>query len=362
LPYRIGLSCGVAVTAGLLLLAADPPAQAASCTNPNAIGVSRTLVVDPAEHTRLGAMQYRESLPLGDHEVVLTFDDGPLPPHSTRILEALAAECTKATYFMVGTMARAYPSMVARIAAEGHTIGTHSQSHPFTFHRMPLTRAKGEIQGGIASVTAALGGRPPAPFFRIPGLLRASPVERYLATRNTMIWSADIASDDWRRIPDHEIVRRTLSRLEERGRGIILMHDIHAATASAVPTLLRELKARGYRVVHVVPATSYRTKTATLPSQWLAHMGSAQPPRPETRQFTVAQAATGMPRVAARAYEARKRQPTVRRRERAHVAIVVENNDEPGVDPRSEPSSRPPAEPPPSLLSGLLALPGRLLQ
>jgi len=88
-------------------------AVAADCPgHPDAIGTSRTLVVDPTEHARIGIMQYRETLPLDDHEVVLTFDDGPLPPYSKRILEILNAQCVKATYFIIGRMARAYPEML----------------------------------------------------------------------------------------------------------------------------------------------------------------------------------------------------------------------------------------------------------
>src|SRR4051812_42323599 len=74
------------------------PASAADCPgNPGALGTSRTLVVDPKEHPRIGTMQYAETLPLQDHEVVLTFDDGPLPPHSGKVLDILASQCVKAT-------------------------------------------------------------------------------------------------------------------------------------------------------------------------------------------------------------------------------------------------------------------------
>src|SRR3954452_23734891 len=106
------------------------PAFAGECSNPNALGTSRTLVIDNTSHPRLGAQQYSETLPLADREVVLTFDDGPLGPYTTRILDLLAAECVKATYFLVGTMAQNNPALVQRIQREGHTIGTHSRSHP----------------------------------------------------------------------------------------------------------------------------------------------------------------------------------------------------------------------------------------
>jgi peptidoglycan/xylan/chitin deacetylase (PgdA/CDA1 family) len=70
-------------------------------------------------------MQYRESLPLEDHEVVLTFDDGPLPPRTNHILDILASDCVKAIFFLVGRMATTYPDVARKVAAAGHAIGTH---------------------------------------------------------------------------------------------------------------------------------------------------------------------------------------------------------------------------------------------
>ena len=99
-------------------------------------------MVDPLEHPRLGSMQYRESLPLEDHEVVLTFDDGPLPPRTNHVLDTLASECVKATFFLVGKMATTYPDVVHKIVAAGHTIGTHSQTHPLRLHKVPLAKAE----------------------------------------------------------------------------------------------------------------------------------------------------------------------------------------------------------------------------
>jgi peptidoglycan/xylan/chitin deacetylase (PgdA/CDA1 family) len=247
-------------------------AYAASCPgNPDALGTSRTIVVDPAEHPWIGTMQCHETLPLEDHEIVLTFDDGPLPPRSTRVLEILASECVKATYFMVGRMARSFPDMVRRIHEAGHTIGTHSETHPLSFNRMSLERAEAEINEGIASVTAALGdGTRPAPFFRIPGLLRADGVERYLASQHLMVWSADFVADDWTRIGPAQVYARALRRIEATHKGILLLHDIHERTVEALPALLKELKRRGYRIVQIVPASPDVPKTVTNPTQWTA--------------------------------------------------------------------------------------------
>jgi peptidoglycan-N-acetylglucosamine deacetylase len=246
-------------------------AAAPDCPNPNALGTSRTIAVDPNEHQRLGSFQYRETLPLNDREVVITFDDGPLSPFTPHILDTLAKECVKATFFMVGRMARTYPHLVKRVYAEGHTIGNHSQNHPFSFARMTVDHASREIEDGFASIRAALGEPSGVSrFFRIPGLLRQTPVENYLASRGYMTWSVDLMADDWTRISASEVVRRALERLDARGRGILLLHDIQPATALGLPTLLHELKARGYRIVHVVEASPDRPKTATLPEQWMA--------------------------------------------------------------------------------------------
>ncbi len=264
----------LAISCWLALIAGTVPAFAGECPgNANALGTSRMLVVDPTEHPRLGTMQYLETLPLADHEVVLTFDDGPLPPYTNRILDILASECVKATYFLVGRMAQSFPQMVRRIYNEGHTIGTHSQNHPLTFDKMPLVQAEREVDDGVASVSAALGDpRALAPFFRIPGLLRANAVENYLASRSLITWSADFPADDWfKRITPNEIIQRALQRLSAKGKGILLLHDIHPATALALPTLLKELKARGYHVVQVVPSGPERPKTVTEPQQWVMH-------------------------------------------------------------------------------------------
>jgi peptidoglycan/xylan/chitin deacetylase (PgdA/CDA1 family) len=271
----------LAAVCGFFLLGSTVVGAAECPGNPDALGTSRTIVVDPAEHPRLGSMQYHESLPLEDHEIVITFDDGPLPPRSSQVLDILAHECVKATYFIIGKMARNFPEMVRRIHEAGHTIGTHSYSHPLTFHRMSLERAQFEINEGIASVASALGdGTGPAPFFRVPGLLRAEGVEHYLNSLNLQVWSADFLADDWLRIGPGQVYSRALQRVEASRKGILLLHDIQARTVEALPYLLRELKRRGYRVVHVVPAAPDRPKTATDPRQWAMHTHQLLPRTP----------------------------------------------------------------------------------
>jgi peptidoglycan-N-acetylglucosamine deacetylase len=262
-----------AICLGLLASFGTESSSAAECPgNPGALGTSRTLVVDPRQHPRIGTMQYAETLPLEDHEVVLTFDDGPLPRNSNQVLDILAAQCVKATFFTIGRMARENPEGVRKLREAGHTIGTHSQNHPLSFNRMPVERSKQEIDDGIASTAAALGDPAAvAPFFRIPGLLRAEGVEGYLASQGIQTWSADFLADDWRHISSARVYELAMKRLEEKGRGIFLLHDIQARTVAALPRILHELKARGYRIVHVVPATPERPATPTEPAQWQLH-------------------------------------------------------------------------------------------
>lgn len=259
------LACGA--------LPAALPAGAADCPgNPDAIGTSRTLVVDPRDHPRIGSFQYPQTLPLAEKEIVLTLDDGPRPLFTARVLDILARECVKATYFVIGRHAREFPDLVRRMHADGHTVAAHSESHPLSFPRLSAERLRREVQGSVATIAAILGDEQAvAPFFRIPGLLRSEAVERHINAAGMMAWSTDVMAHDWaRRITEPGIIRRALERLADKGhRGILLLHDIKARTAAALPELLRELKVRGYRIVHVVPATPGRPATPTQPEQWV---------------------------------------------------------------------------------------------
>jgi peptidoglycan/xylan/chitin deacetylase (PgdA/CDA1 family) len=253
----------------LALAGANIPAVAAECPgNPDALGTSRVVTLSFDQLSQVGSMQYKGILPLKDHEVVLTFDDGPLPPYTNVILDTLASQCVKATYFVVGQMARSYPYLVRRLYNAGHTVGTHSLDHPFAFERLALARVKQEVEGGIAYVDAAIGDpRAVAPFFRIPGFKRSNSIDNFLKSRSLVNWSADIVADDWfRGITPQQIVQRAIQRLEAKGRGILLLHDIHPATAMALPALLKELKERGYRVVHVIPVRAMPKSVPGLPA------------------------------------------------------------------------------------------------
>jgi peptidoglycan/xylan/chitin deacetylase (PgdA/CDA1 family) len=247
------------------------PASAADCPgHPDALGTSRIIVVDPKEHVRIGTMSYAESLPLVDHEVVLTFDDGPLPPYTGRILDILASECIHATYFIVGSMAKAYPAELRRVYEAGHTIGTHSMTHPLKFRALGPEQARAQIEDGINATAAVLGDASRlAPFFRFPGFGHTAELDDYLASRGLMAWGADAPADDWKKISAEEIVRRAMRRLQARGKGILLLHDIHQRTVEALPMLIKELKENGFRIVHVVPSSEELPATVASADAWL---------------------------------------------------------------------------------------------
>lgn len=252
----------------VLILLSGAPASASECLhNPDALGVSRVLEIDTSDGPRYGTLQYKQTLDLGPKEVVLTFDDGPHIHNTKRVLAALYNECVKATFFTVGTMAQHNSATLQAIADEGHTIGTHSWSHPRNLGRMGAARAASQIERGFRAIDAAVD-TPIAPFFRYPGLNDSNALNAYAAKRGYAIFSTDISSDDWRGINARTIVRRTMARLDRAQRGIILFHDTKKATAAAIPALLRALKKGGYKIVHIVPERSYASvKSANAGSE-----------------------------------------------------------------------------------------------
>ena len=106
---------------------------------------------------------------------------------------------------------------------------------------------------GISAVHMAAGGGKVAPFFRFPALQHPPQLLSYLAERNIGVFSTDIDSRDFKLHKPEEVIKSVMSQLEKHGKGIILMHDFKRHTAEALPELLRQLKAGGYKVVHMVP-------------------------------------------------------------------------------------------------------------
>ena len=248
---------GRATAIALAVLVWTAAAQAADCPRKGTLGTSRVMAVDPATWPRIGRRDFAQTLPLGDHEVVLTFDDGPWPAKTPRLLRALAKECVRATFFVIGKPASEFPDIVQRTAAEGHSIGTHTWTH-FSLRRMPLADAVEEIQHGIAAVELAERGVettiPSTPFFRFPGFESTPATLDLLQSRGISVFSTDLLADDWiRRTPRQEL-RLLVKRLKLVNRGIILLHDPQPSTAAMLPAFLHYLKKHNYRVVHLVAA------------------------------------------------------------------------------------------------------------
>jgi hypothetical protein len=124
--------------------------------------------------------------------------------------------------------------------------------------------------------------------------LRADTVEKYLRSRGMVTWSADVVADDWKHITASEVVSRSIARLDAKGKGILLLHDIQPATALALPHLLRELKRRGYKIVQVVPATA-PALVASAPRQ-SSPVAAAAAPTVTTTVVTKPQAQAQPPR------------------------------------------------------------------
>jgi peptidoglycan/xylan/chitin deacetylase (PgdA/CDA1 family) len=232
-------------------------ARAADCPRSGTLGTSRVLAVDAATTPRVGLKSFPQTLPLDDHEVVLTFDDGPWPATTPRVLAALAHECVHATFFLIGRSASEHPDLVRRIAAEGDTIGHHTWRHP-SLKRMTLSAATEEIDRGIAADEMALNGTatriPGTPFFRFPGFESTPAILDVLQSRGIVVFGADLWASDWNPMTPAQELKLLTDRLKIAGKGIILLHDPKARTAAMLPAFLRYLADNHYRVVHVVPA------------------------------------------------------------------------------------------------------------
>jgi peptidoglycan-N-acetylglucosamine deacetylase len=243
---------------GVAFLLVTSAAAAAPCPgNTDALGTERVLSVTAAATPRVGHKHFAATLPLARKEVVLTFDDGPWPGTTPRVLDALRHECVKATFFLLGRNAVDYPDLARREVAEGHTVAHHTFSHPL-LARLPLDRAQAEIDRGIAAVeTAALGHAGPAPvtpFFRFPGFAASPALLDRLQQRGIVVFGADLWASDWNPMTPAAELTLVMRRLNATGGGILLFHDTKAQTAAMLPAFLRELKRQGYRVVHAVPA------------------------------------------------------------------------------------------------------------
>jgi peptidoglycan/xylan/chitin deacetylase (PgdA/CDA1 family) len=228
---------------------AKAAAASARCENPDALGISRTVEIDTTGGPGFGADQFKAHDFLEPGEIVLTFDDGPWPGNTPAVLAALSAQCLKATFFPIGQHVSWHPDILRQVVARDHTIGSHSWSH-VNLAKKSLPEAKDEIENGVSAV-AITAGRPLAPFFRFPGLSQTPELTAYLAERNIGIFSIDVDSFDFKLKNPDKVITSVMTKLEKRGKGIVLMHDFQHSTALALPTLLQQLKAKGFKIVHL---------------------------------------------------------------------------------------------------------------
>ena len=243
-------------------------ANNADCPRQDTLGTFRVMEVQAAAYPRVGLKSFPKTLPLADHEVVLTFDDGPSATTTPKILAALAAECVHATFFVIGRSAAEFPNLVREIASEGHSVAHHSWSHPL-MSRNSFARSREDIDRGIAAVELALNNvattTPSTPFFRFPYFASTSQTLELLQSRAIVVFGADLWASDWARMTPAQELHVVTQRLHRAGKGIILFHDSKARTAAMLPEFLRYLRKNGYRVVHVVAANTVPQHAQTTP-------------------------------------------------------------------------------------------------
>ncbi len=238
--------------------AANPPAAKAipTCGNPNALGISRVVEIDTTGGPAFGTEHFKQYDFLRDKEVVFTFDDGPWPDNTPMVLKALQDNCTKATFFEIGEHATWRPDLTKALVEAGMTVGSHTWSHKDLAknpYAKDIEQAKQEIEMGVSAVHMAAAGGAIAPFFRFPDLQQPADLMTYLGTRNIAIFSTDIDTFDFKLRKPEDVIKSAITKLAKNGKGILLMHDFQHATAEAMPELMRQLKAAGYKVVHMVP-------------------------------------------------------------------------------------------------------------
>jgi peptidoglycan/xylan/chitin deacetylase (PgdA/CDA1 family) len=260
LAARDDVETTASLSSRLAAMPAPPVAPQKACANPDALGVARVVEIDTTGGPGFGFEHFKQLDFLEPKEVVLTFDDGPWPGNTPAVLKALDDECTKAVFFPIGKHATYHPEILRQVLAAGHTVGAHTWSHAnLNGRKITDQMAKDEVEKGFSAVKWALGANP-SPFFRFPQLEHNPQTMAYLGTRNIAMFSCDLDSFDFRKesTPD-KIVNTVMTKVDKLGKGIILMHDFQKHTAEALPTLLRRLKAGGYKVVQMKAKTTLST-------------------------------------------------------------------------------------------------------
>jgi peptidoglycan/xylan/chitin deacetylase (PgdA/CDA1 family) len=238
------------------LASAFAPAKALS--SPKKANADDPVALTPAAWGRLGnprglsgrtiEVASISDIKLRDKEVVLTFDDGPMPKKTERILATLDEYGVKATFLMVGEMAKAHPEIARAVVDAGHTIGSHTFRHADLAH-LSFDAAVAEIQKGRNAVTSVTHDE--ADFFRFPYLADNRKLRQWVGTHGMVVMDVQVDSKDYFGVSPAAVATRTMNALRAERRGIILLHDIHNRTAAMLPALLTQLKAEGYKVVQL---------------------------------------------------------------------------------------------------------------
>ncbi len=218
----------------------------------NTIGTPKTLAKTEAieiDSTKREVF-YRGGLKNG--QIALTFDDGPHPTRTRKILDILASRGVKATFFSLGKQALAHPELVQSAAKEGHSVGSHSKTHALL---TDLSTAKGyaEIRDGHDAVTTAMKPEVSAPFFRFPYGGKNSTLQAYAKSQDltTFFWNIDTL--DWKYKDPKVLIAYIKKLIDQEKGGILLMHDIQEQTTIVLPQVLDYLAEKGITPIVFVP-------------------------------------------------------------------------------------------------------------
>ncbi|MCB1087863.1 MAG: polysaccharide deacetylase family protein [Verrucomicrobiae bacterium] len=213
------------------------PAQAGPGWNPNAnIAVSGT-----------GRQNSYSRVPMSQPYIAMTFDDGPHPTNTPRLLDMMKQRNIRATFFVVGSNARRYPHILRRMIAEGHEIANHTDSHAYLTKLSP-DGIRRELSVTHQAIVAATGVPPRV--VRPPYGAITADQKAWIKSEfgyPSILWSVD--PEDWKR-PGSSVVTRRLVSGASPG-GILLAHDIHPPTIDAMPATFDQLLAKGYRFITV---------------------------------------------------------------------------------------------------------------
>jgi peptidoglycan/xylan/chitin deacetylase (PgdA/CDA1 family) len=240
-------TAAIAFLIGLLIAGAT---TARACDS-DALGTSRVLRVPTSETIGIG--HGYPALGLAHGEIILTFDDGPMLGTTPAILDILARECVRATFFMIGRRAETYPELARLVRGGGHAIGSHSYTHR-ELNRLPDDEAKIDVRRGYEAVErAAFGGAADRPrLVRFPGFKSTPELVSFVHDHHGTVVNTNISPSDWRGKPAGVTFYRLRALFDRQDRGILILHDSQPETVKLLPMVIAEMKARKMRIVQLV--------------------------------------------------------------------------------------------------------------